>query len=191
MSHRVSKWWLLVFSCLFFGLGFKFHSNNLYLLDLIRSWLYTEIHLPDEYKNKILVKYSCGIPLFIDRIYYDSACDKRLDGLVLLQIPRHLQEKTINLHTNNNIIVYRMMLRDDMLHGYDKTDIKVNVQSINKVHVDVISKHFPKGFINLKVGGKFSSSPILIKKYNHSTKIKILNEHNTSQVLENRIFVAK
>jgi hypothetical protein len=103
-----------------------------------------------------------------------------------LQILRHLQEK-INLNIAGDVTIYRMLLSSD----YFKTDIRVNVQSIKKVHTKVVSKYFPKGVISLKAGGRFSSSPILIKKHNHGTKIKILNEHNTSQVLENRIFVEK
>ena len=184
MFHRAYKLFLFLFVCLlFFGIGFKWHSHNLWPLDLVRKQLYKEIYLPQEYKDKILVKYSSGIPLFTDRTYYDSIGDPRLDGLILLQIPRHLKESEVRLNVSQDIVVYRMIISEKDLQifdDYNRTDIKVNVQSIKHVHTEIISKSFLKGNIVLKTGVRYSSAPILIKAKDSDIQIEIQNQFNVS-----------
>ena len=117
--------------------------------------------------------YKKGIPLFLDRSYSEEIGDSRLEGLYLIQIPRHFR-KNIIIKSDIPITVYRMLdiNENNLNYIYEKTDIKVKVVGHSLTHNIVVEKFFEPGIITLSAGGPTSSSPILI-----STKqIKPINQ---------------
>lgn len=125
---------------------------------------------PDELKklvageiNIIVTRYTKGTPLFSDRPYFDTLGPKELEGLTLIQIPRHTRHR-IRLDAKKPLTVYRIISASNdnwLLDGYQKTDLKVNVVG-KSIHREVVKKSFPPGIIDLFAGGPSVSSPILI-----------------------------
>jgi hypothetical protein len=126
---------------------------------------FKKFNILNSYKNNILVvKYSAGIPLFIDRSYYDQIGDRRLEGLFLIQTERHYHG-VIDIWAKKPLIVYRVISKsneNNIFVGYEKTDIKVKVLGGTSQHTRVIRKKFPAGLISLEPGGPKTFSPILI-----------------------------
>jgi hypothetical protein len=115
-------------------------------------------------KNLLVVKYSAGSPLFIDRSYYDQIGDKRLEGLFLIQTARHYHG-VIVIQAKKPLVIYRIISEaneNNIFDEYEKTDIKVKVVGGTSEHSKVIKKKFPSGVISLDAGGSKTFSPILI-----------------------------
>ena len=129
--------------------------------------------IPSNYKKYQIVNYVSGTKLFIDRPYYDSIGDERLDGLYLIQVERHRDKSDlITIKTDNTIEIYRIISdqnsNKNLIHTYDETDIQVNVIGKSSVHSSVVKKKFSNGVINLSPGGDVSTQPILISFTNNS-----------------------
>ncbi|MBL78520.1 MAG: hypothetical protein CMH70_00410 [Nitrosomonadaceae bacterium] len=167
-----------MFAGLMMAVGMYWYKHNLfpmmYLSKLKRSVTRFVIGGPPIYipltpaplnqKNTLITRYSAGTPVFIDRLYYDSIGDRRLEGLYLVQIPRH-HKKSIKISSAKALTIYRLIsLNNDnrVFSDYEKTSIKVNVIGHTAVHTDVIKKDFLAGTIILPVGGPITTSPILI-----------------------------
>lgn len=120
--------------------------------------------------------YKKGVPLFLDKSYLDEVGDKRLDGLKLIQIPRHGTKK-IKIKSDIPLTVYRLISNEEntLNHKYSKTDIKVKVVGYSLTHTDVVKKDFNPGLIILNPGGPTATNPILlsINNQNYLQKIKI------------------
>ena len=119
-------------------------------------------------KNLVTTIYSKNTSIYIDRIYFDSIGDKRLEGLYLLQIPRHFS-KNIRFKLSADIIIYRSISDSNNNKHYYKdnwiqTDILINIQGQNSLHDKVVKKLFPaNNLIELLPGGPVSSDPIFIE----------------------------
>ena len=138
------------------------------------------------YIDKIVTPYTSGLPLFTDRVYYDTIGDKRLESLYLLQIPRHIKFPIeIELHKKAN--VYRLLTDsndNDMFDDWNMTDIKTYVEGASCSHTSVVYKTFDPGRIILQPGGPAASSPILIEDLTNTlmdVPFTILNRRYTNQ----------
>ena len=110
-----------------------------------------------------VMKYTKGVPLYSNRPYVDTVGPKELEGLTLIQIPRHYRER-IRIETKKPITVYRLVTEsndDWLMEGYEKTALKVNVVG-RSIYRGVMKRSFPPGSVVLYPGGPSSASPILI-----------------------------
>ena len=113
-----------------------------------------------------ITRYTARTRLFIDRTYFDEVGDRSLEGLFLVQFPRHHKKKII-IKAKKLLTVYRIISPNNdnnyfYDNGYKETDIKVKVICGSTMHTQVIKKTFEAGTIELSPGGPISSSPILI-----------------------------
>ena len=141
----------------------KFISEKGYVIVSKRDAEIMKILLNTKNTKLLITSYRKGVPLFIDRPYIDTIGDPRLDGLFLIQLPRHYQDK-IKIYSEKPFVVYRIISRTTKgLHkSYQKTDISVNVKGIASSQTMVVSKRYSRGQNTLHPGGPNSSSPILI-----------------------------
>jgi hypothetical protein len=120
-------------------------------------------------QNILIKRYSVGTPVFIDRDYYDHSNigDKRLEGLCLIQIPRHYNYP-ITIKAKKPLTIYRLISESNdnsIFNSYKQTDIIVNVVGASSSHTKVLKKDFSAGTILISPGGPGSASPILISFY--------------------------
>ena len=117
--------------------------------------------------------YKKGVPLFLDRSYTDEIGDERLDGLKLIQIPRHSKKK-IKIKSNFPYTIYRLISNEErnLNHNYLETDIKVKVVGYSLTHNQVVKKKFKPGITILKPGGPIATSPILISTGTNDDNLK-------------------
>jgi len=92
--------------------------------------------------------------LFSDRPYVDTVGPQELEGLTLIQIPRHSKYR-FRIDSKKPLTVYRLVSDSNdnwLLDGYQKTDLKVNVVG-RSIHREVVKRSFPSGIIDLYAGG--------------------------------------
>ena len=130
-------------------------------------WPQSEPHI--EISNKLATTvYSKNTSIFIDRLYFDSVGDKRLEGLYILQIPRHFSQN-IRFKSSIDIVIYRAISdsnnnKDYYKDNWSQTDIQTHIQGQTSLHDKVIKKVFPAdNLIELRPGGPVSSDPIFIE----------------------------
>lgn len=82
--------------------------------------------------------YQAKVPMYLDEPYSDSIGDKRLNGLNIIKIRRH-QKAEIILNTKYPITIYRISPEKDhgLSHNYEKTNIKVQLNSYSSIHKNV------------------------------------------------------
>ncbi|MCJ8331462.1 MAG: hypothetical protein HRT89_05025 [Lentisphaeria bacterium] len=127
-----------------------------------------------------IVSYRAGTPLFSNRGYYDRIGDNRLEGLQVLQIPRHL-ESSIDLELAGPVKIFRVLTASNdnsIFSDWTTTDIKVKIRGASCTHTTVVSMDFEAGIITLKPGGPMATSPILIDA--QSTQILVLKSKGKS-----------
>jgi len=115
--------------------------------------------------NMVTLKYTARTPVFLDKLYYDTVGDERLEGLSLLQIPRHHSEDVI-IDVDGPSTIYRFISEDNDntdFASWTPSDIPIHVRGYTTTHTRVVENDFPAGIITLKPGGPIASSPILIK----------------------------
>jgi hypothetical protein len=150
----------------FYVLGMYAFSHNWFpkpILVQIKDYIFPPE--PPPHINKLVARYSAGLPVFSDRDYYDKIGDPRLDSSFVLQIPRHL-DFPIQIKVNHPVKIYRLLSGSKStidLSGWDTTDIKVDVEGHTCTHTSVVSKIFNPGIITLEPGGPVAASPIIIK----------------------------
>jgi hypothetical protein len=137
-----------------------------------------------ELSNKLVITtYSKHTPVFLDRLYFDSISDNRLEGLYLVQIPRHYNDN-IRIKPSKDLIIYRAISNNNNNFHYDNnnwdsSDIQTNIKGSSTSHTKVVKKLFPaNNLIDLIPGGPIASDPIFIMVKDHLTpslKFKILN----------------
>jgi len=150
----------------FYVLGMYAFSHNWFpkpILVQIKDYFFPPE--PPTHINKLVARYTAGLPVFSDRDYYDRIGDSRLDSSFVLQIPRHL-DFPIQIKVNHPVKIYRFLSGSKStidLSGWDKTDIKVDIEGHTCTHNSVVSKIFNPGIITLEPGGPVAASPIIIK----------------------------
>lgn len=118
----------------------------------------------------IITRYTAETAVFLDRQYFDSIGDERLEDLFLVQIPRHHSDNII-IEAYRPITVYRFISDDnDNTHfdSWTSSDIPIDVRGWSTTHTHVVKKDFPAGIITLNPGGPVASSPILIEVPNYT-----------------------
>jgi len=107
--------------------------------------------------------YTKGVPLFLDRSFADEIGDKRLEGMQLIQIPRHYSN-TFKLKIPSKFIVYRLLPANEsgLKYSYSPTNIRVKVVGHSITHTRVVKKEFPAGTFSFAAGGPTAASPFLI-----------------------------
>ena len=156
------KWYLLIFVIFFLGVlvGTIWRHYIIYPYPQLFAWREATKVRP----TLALTRYTHGIPVFADRLYYDTIEDPRLDNLLLIKIPRHHKD-LISINTSQEITIYRLISdknNNSIFDCWNKTNIQVNIIGASSTHSMVVSKRFPSGIIDLEPGGPISSSPILI-----------------------------
>ena len=109
--------------------------------------------------------------------------DNRLEGLYLVQIPRHYHDN-IRIKSSMDVIIYRAISDNNNNFHYennnwDSSDIQINIEGSSTSHTKVIKKLFPaNNLIDLMPGGPIAADPIFIMAKDYVTpslKFKILN----------------
>lgn len=161
---------------LVFLIGFS-AGITIYKLDLtpipelrfLKHFFFSPQRLEQLLENDVRVhvkKYASGMPVFSDRDYHDTLGPPELEGLMLIQIPRHFKNK-IRIQMSGPVSVYRMITTSNdnwLVDGYDQTELSVNVRGNSSTHTRVVKKSFPPGAIEIYPGGPVSASPILVER---------------------------
>lgn len=146
-------------------IGAQWYRLYLFPFPQLHNWVNSyEENVPLS-TRPVITKYAPQVPVFLDKLYFDSVGDKRLDGLFLVQIPRHYSEN-IEINARTPVTIYRFISDDNVNTQFDSwasSDIPIHVQGKTTKHTRVVKKNFPAGTITLPPGGPVASSPILIE----------------------------
>ena len=148
--------------------GVQWHRLDLFPFPQLRAWKYP----PDgvlKSEKFVVTSYSAGTPVFLDRQYYDTVGDERLEGLFLLQIPRHHSDDIL-IRADSSLTIYRFISDDNLntpFESWTPSDIPIHVRGFTTTLTRVVKKDFSAGTITLSPGGPVASSPILIEVHNY------------------------
>ena len=162
-------------------IGAQWYRLYLFPFPQLNNWKYPPEERVYLSKKMIIARYTVKIPVFVDRQYFDSIGDERLEDLFLVQIPRHHLDNII-IKARRAITIYRFITDDNINTHFDSwtsTDIPIRVRGWSTTHTRVVKKNFPAGIITLRPGGPVASSPILIKILNYtppSLEFEVLNQ---------------
>lgn len=192
---------LLILLFVFIIIGAIYHRLQLFPLSMLKNVYYK---LKDEYPqtfgtllyrieeirdNPIYVShnnrakfvkiynYKNGINIWSDRLYYDQSLNTEMDGLILIQIPRH-HDELIRINTNEPLTVYRPLCSNNDNNYYVNwfnEDIEMRIIGKSCVNHKVVSNKYDDSTIILPPGGPFASDPIFIKPSSYNQKIEINN----------------
>ncbi len=150
--------------------GAQWYRLDLFPFPQLRDWK----HPPEARvllsEKLIITRYTAETAVFLDRQYYDSIGDERLEGLFLVQLPRHYSDNII-IEAYRPITIYRFISDDNNNTHFDSwtsSDIPIDVRGWSTTHTHVVKKDFPAGIITLNPGGPVASSPILIEVPNYT-----------------------
>ena len=141
-------------------LGVQWHRRHIFPFRPVRDWL-TPADASD-YRQGIVVRYTAKTPLFTDRSYHDTIGDGRLEGLFLIQMPRHHHDD-VAIDFRRPVTVYRFLSDEETapLARWPLSEIPVNVPGKGDTHDRLVEKDFEPGRVTLAAGGPKSCSPIL------------------------------
>jgi hypothetical protein len=144
--------------------GVQWHRLRLFPFPELHAWKYPPEGVVKSEKP-VVTRYSAETPLFLDRPYYDTVGDERLEGLFLIQIPRHHADSIV-INAERSLTIYRLISDDNLNTAFESwtpSDIRVHVRGYSTAHTRVVKKDFAAGTITLSSGGPVASSPILIE----------------------------
>jgi hypothetical protein len=173
-----------MFVTLFIGLiiGAQWYRLYIFPFPQLNEWKSGGQPYVESSKQLVVTIYSKKTPIFLDRLYFDSIGDNRLEGLYLLQMPRHYSD-TVRIKSSKDLIVYRATSdNNNNIHyendNWELSDILINIKGQTTFHTKIIKKLFPaNNIIELDSGGPISSDPIFIKLKDYvapSLKFKII-----------------
>jgi len=146
-------------------IGAQWYRLFLFPFPQMSEWAWNDKEKPYIYSSNELVitVYKQKIPVFADRLYSDLIGDNRLEGLYLVQIPRHYSD-TIRIQSSKDLIIYRAIPENGYYDNWELTDIPINIKGQSTTHTKIIKKLFPaNNLIELSPGGGIASDPIFIK----------------------------
>ena len=166
-----------MFFTLFIGLiiGAQWHRLYIFPFPQLNEWrrgaewdsgiVFQNIELG---KQVDITIYSKKAPIFLDRLYFDSIGDNRLEGLYLVRIPRHYSD-AVRIKSSKDLVIYRAISDyNNNIHydidNWEPSDIPINIGGLSTLHTEIIKKPFPaNNVIELASGGPNASDPIFIK----------------------------
>lgn len=146
-------------------LGALWYRLELFPYQQLREWTNPPEERVPLSKKMIITRYTAQTPVFSDRQYFDTIGDERLEGLYLLQVPRHYAEQ-IMIEAHSPVTVYRFVSDDNVNTAFESwtdTDIPISVRGNTTTHTRVVKKDFPAGTFALEPGGPIAASPVLIE----------------------------
>jgi hypothetical protein len=149
--------------------GVQWYRLRLFPFPQLHVWKYPPegVQKSDKF---VITRYTAETPVFLDRLYFDTVGDERLEGLFLIQIPRHHSDD-ITIKADRPLTVYRFISDDNdnaAFESWTPLDIPINVQGFSTKHTRVVKKDFPAGEATLSPGGPVASSPILIEVHDYT-----------------------
>jgi len=182
-----------------FCYGFMTHRNQIFPYQIIVYSkdtlinIFLEVHkkenkIRQRYKNwedlnpnyqqlVIVKKYFPGINIYLDRNYFNHKNDEKLNGLTLIQIPRH-HVSDIHLNVVDDIIIYRVLCEknnNEKYKDWEKQNFELAIIGFSCVHTTVVKKKFKKGIVEIASGGPVASDPIFIDNLTSNEKeIKVI-----------------
>lgn len=182
MKLRRKASWLMAALIFSAGLaaGIQWHRLHLFPFPQLQALRYPP-HGVLRSEKFVVTRYTAGTPVYLDRLYYDTVGDERLDGLFLIQIPRHYSDDIV-IRADSSLTIYRLISDDNLntpFENWESTDIKVHVRGFSTAHTRVVKKDFTAGIITLSAGGPVASCPILIEVHNLRTPalgFEVLNQ---------------
>lgn len=151
-------------------IGAQWYRLYLFPFPQLHEWRYPpEVRVPLSEKM-LITRYTAGTPVYLDRQYFDTIGDERLEGLFLVQIPRHRLDNVV-IEAHRPVAIYRFISDDNINTDFDSwtsSDIPIKVRGHSTTFTGVVEKDFPAGIITLHPGGPVASSPILIKVRNYT-----------------------
>ena len=167
-------------------IGAQWYRLYIFPFPQLHEWKVLEyqrgIYVPPNVKLVTTI-YSSKIPIFADRFYLDSIGDSRLEGIYLLQIPRHYSGN-IRIKSTMDLVIYRAISDSNDNKNYDNdkwesSDIPINVKGGSASHTKIVNKTFlANKIIELSSGGPITSDPIFIKVIDYDApplKFKVEN----------------
>ena len=145
--------------------GVLWYRLELFPYQQLREWTNPPEERVPLSKKMVIATYTAQTPVFSDRQYFDTIGDERLEGLYLVQVPRHYAEQ-IMIEVRGPATVYRFVSDDNVNTAFESwtaTDIPINVQGHTTTHTRVVKKDFPAGTLRLEPGGPIAASPVLIE----------------------------
>lgn len=165
-----AQWWL---AALVFGVGLvagvQWHRLHLFPFPQLQAWRYPP-HGVLKSDKFVITRYAAGTAVYLDRPYYDTVGDDRLDGLFLIQIPRHHSDDIV-IRADSSLTVYRFISDDNAnapFESWTPTDIRIHVRGFSTAHTRVVKKDFSAGIVTLSPGGPVAASPILIEVHGYT-----------------------
>lgn len=169
MKLKPKALWLA--AALVFGTGLvagvQWHRLHLFPFPQLHAWRYPPQGVLKSEKF-VITRYTAGTPVYVDRLYYDAVGDDRLEGLFLVQIPRHYSDDIV-IRADSSLTIYRFISDDNLnapFESWTPTDIQVHVRGFSTAHTSVVKKDFSPGTLTLSPGGPVASCPILIEVHN-------------------------
>lgn len=151
-------------------IGAEWYRLFLFPFPQLHEWRYPpEVRVPLSEKM-LITRYTARTPVYLDRQYFDTIGDERLEGLFLVQIPRH-QLDNIVIEAHRPVTIYRLISDDNINTDFDSwtpSDIPIKVRGHSTTFTRVVKKDFPAGTITLPPGGPVASSPVLIKIHDYT-----------------------
>jgi len=149
--------------------GVQWNRLDLFPFPQLHAWKYPPEGVLKSEKF-VITRYTAGTPVFLDRLYYDTVGDEKLEGLFLLQIPRHHSDDIV-IEADSSLTIYRFISDDNLntpFESWTPADIRIHVRGFTTAHTRVVKKDFTAGIITLSPGGPVASSPILIEVHDHT-----------------------
>lgn len=144
--------------------GVQWHRLRLFPFPQLHAWRYPPEGVVKSEKF-VITRYTAETPVFLDRLYFDTVGDDRLEGLFLIQIPRHHSDSIV-IKAERSLTIYRFISDDNLNTAFERwtpSDIPIHVRGFSTAHTRVVKKDFTAGIITLSPGGPVASSPILIE----------------------------
>jgi hypothetical protein len=149
--------------------GVQWHRLRLFPFPQLHAWKYPPEGVRTSEKF-VITRYTAGTSVFLDRLYFDTVGDERLEGLFLLQIPRHHSDNIV-IKADKSLTIYRFISDDNLNAAFESwtpSDIPIHVRGFSTAHTRVVKKDFAAGIITLSPGGPVASSPILIEVHDYA-----------------------
>jgi hypothetical protein len=152
--------------------GAQWHRAYIFPFPQLRGLLTNNpnLEIPPKTEKMIVTRYSKESPVFLDRLYFDSVGDARLDGLYTIRMPRHYSGD-ISIESSKDLIIYRAVSNDNnntYLINWELSDVPINVIGKSTTHTKIFKKLFSADkAIKLSAGGPIASDPIFIQVLNY------------------------